>query len=191
MKRHLLLSAALMAGLVIVPLSSAWSADQPGQGANPPSGGRMMGGRGMMWGAGGAGERGWMMGSGMMHGSGGRMMGFGSGGCMNGQWIDGQIAFLKAELKPTDAQTKDWDAFADALRAHAGQMAGMHKEMWDTGGWSNLSAPERMEKHIAMMEQHLEVAKAMAAAAKPLYAALSDGQKKTFDSLMPACMGMM
>lgn len=187
MNRHLLLSAALLVGLATAPL--VYAADQPDQGANPPPGGRMMG-RGMMGGPGGAGDRGWSMGRGMMYGYGGRMMGFGAGGCMSGQWIDGQIAFLKAELKPTDAQTKEWDAFADALRAHAGQMAGMHKEMRDSD-WSKLSPIERMEKHVALMETHLAAAKTMIEAEKPLYASLSDDQKKTFDSLMPACMGMM
>lgn len=190
MKRRLLLSATILAALATAPLAFAEPADQPDQGASPPAGARMMG-RGMMGGPGGAGDRGWMMGHGMMYGHGGRMMGFGMGGCMSGQWIDGQIAFLKAELKPTDAQTKEWDAFTEALRAQAAQMAGMHKEMWDKGGWSKLSPIERMEKHVALMETHLAAVKAMIEAEKPLYASLSDDQKKTFESLMPACMGMM
>ena len=184
------LSVVVLAGLVIVPLSNAWSADQPDQGANPPAGGRMMS-RGMMWGPGPQGGPGWAMGPGMIYGHGGRMMGVGLGGCMSGQWIDGQIAFLKAELKPTDAQTKEWDAFADAMRAHAAQMSGMHKEMWNNDDWSKLTPIERMEKHVALMETHLAAAKAMIEAEKPLYASLSDDQKKTFDSLVPACMGMM
>jgi len=193
MKTRLLLSATVLAALAAAPLAYAEPADQPSQGSGPPPGARMMGGRGMMggWGPGGAGDRGWMMGPGTMYGHGGRMMGFGMGGCMSGQWIDGQIAFLKAELKPTDAQTKEWDAFADAMRTHAAQMSGMHKEMRDSGDWSKLSPIERMEKHVALMETHLAAAKAMIEAEKPLYASLSDDQKKTFDSLMPACMGMM
>jgi hypothetical protein len=33
--------------------------------------------------------------------------------------VEGRIAFLRAELKITDAQTNAWNAFADALRAKA------------------------------------------------------------------------
>jgi hypothetical protein len=34
-----------------------------------------------------------------------------------GMHIEGELAFLKAELKITDAQSKKWDAFADAASA--------------------------------------------------------------------------
>jgi len=187
MRRLLLLPAIVLAGLAMTPLASAQPGGQPDQGSGPPAGGYMMG-RGMM----GAGPQGggWMMGRGMMHG-GPMMMGMGMGGCMSGQWLDGQLAFLKAELKPTDAQEKQWDEFAKVLRSNAGSMSAMHKEMRNTGNWSKLSAPDRMEKHVEMMAQHLAAAQAMVAASKPFYSSLSDEQKKTFDSLMPMCMGMM
>ena len=36
-----------------------------------------------------------------------------------GDHIEGRIAFLKAELKITDAQLPQWNTFADALRSDA------------------------------------------------------------------------
>src|SRR5690349_5937854 len=33
--------------------------------------------------------------------------------------VEGRIAFLRAELKITDAQTSAWNSFADSLRANA------------------------------------------------------------------------
>jgi len=63
--------------------------------------------------------------------------------------------------------------------------------MWNTGMWSTLPAPDRMEKFQQMMSQHLEASKDIIGASKPLYASLSDEQKETFDTLVPACMGMM
>src|SRR3954451_23349317 len=50
--------------------------------------------------------------------------------------VEGRIAFLKTELKITDAQLPQWNAFADALRNGAGQMRGamqgMHTGMQDS-----------------------------------------------------------
>src|SRR5215472_2927754 len=42
---------------------------------------------------------------------------------------DGALAFLKTELKITDAQTPQWNAFADAVRANAKRMKDMHASM--------------------------------------------------------------
>jgi len=87
----------------------------PGTGA----GGMMMGGQGGMMNCPMMGRGGMM---GMMGGSGMSDMADMAG------HIDGHVAFLKAELKITAAQEKEWAAFADALRAIAAtmpQMSGM------------------------------------------------------------------
>jgi hypothetical protein len=36
--------------------------------------------------------------------------------------VEGRIAYLKAELKITEAQMPQWNAFADALRSNAASM---------------------------------------------------------------------
>jgi hypothetical protein len=47
------------------------------------------------------------------------MMGGGMGGMATIDRVEGRIAFLRAELKITDAQADVWNGFADALRANA------------------------------------------------------------------------
>ena len=47
--------------------------------------------------------------------------------------IEGQIAFYKAELHVTDAQTTQWNAFADALRSGAKRLQETYKG-YDAGG---------------------------------------------------------
>ena len=56
--------------------------------------------------------------------------------------VEGRIAFLKAELKITDAQKPQWDAFADALRANAKAHQAVHEQM--TGDAMPSSWPERL-----------------------------------------------
>ncbi len=59
------------------------------------------------------------------------MMGY---GMMNpAQHIEGRLAFLKTELKITDAQAPQWNAYADALRANAKQMGEMFGDMMSKG----------------------------------------------------------
>jgi hypothetical protein len=47
--------------------------------------------------------------------------------------VDGRLAFLKAELKITEAQTSQWNAFSDALRENARRMGGMSATMMQGG----------------------------------------------------------
>ena len=51
--------------------------------------------------------------------------------------VEGRIAFLKTELKITDAQQPLWNAVADAMRASAKDMAAMmpHDAIHDAAGW--------------------------------------------------------
>jgi hypothetical protein len=44
--------------------------------------------------------------------------------------VEGRLAFLKTELKITDAQLPLWNAVADAIRADAKTMAGMAEGRW-------------------------------------------------------------
>ncbi|WP_374655752.1 Spy/CpxP family protein refolding chaperone [Dongia sp.] len=63
------------------------------------------------------------MGSGMM----------GSGMMNPAQHIEGRLAFLKTELKITEAQAPQWDAYADALRANAKRKGAMMHDMMSKG----------------------------------------------------------
>jgi hypothetical protein len=123
------------------------------------------------------------------------MMGMmGQGGMMAmmgmGEHIEGRIAFLRAELKITDAQLPQWNAFADALRANAKRMSGMRNTMMQnmSQGGTSASAPARLDRMEKMMTAMLDAVKTTKAALGPLYAALSDDQKKVADELIQGPM---
>jgi hypothetical protein len=115
------------------------------------------------------------------------MMGARSG--MMSADIEGRIASLKATLKITDAQTPQWNRFADALRVAAKSMNGMFEQMMQPGTAATL--PARLERQEKMLTAHLNSVKTLREAADPLYALLSDDQKKGADALMIGPMGMM
>jgi LTXXQ motif family protein len=111
--------------------------------------------------------------------------------------VDGRIAFLKAELKITDAQMSQWNAFADALRENARRMSGtpaMMMQMMQGGmmgqDGASVSAPDRLDRMEKMMTTMLETIKATKVALAPLYAVLTDEQKKAADQLIRGPMGM-
>ena len=127
--------------------------------------------------------------SGMMKmmGGGGAQMGMGR---MNvTEHTAGRIAFLRAELQITDAQSKAWDAFADAMQKIGSQM----KEA-DMPMMAEASAPQflaRLDSQERMLTARLEGVRTMKAAFAPLYDALSAEQRKTADDLLANHMGLM
>jgi hypothetical protein len=146
----------------------------PGGGSMPMMGGMMPGGGGMP-----------MMGMMQM------MMGqdgMGGMGAMMTRHVEGRIAFLKTEIKITDAQQKPWNAVADAMRANAKGMGGMPNAMAMMGSAATL--PDKLAAREKTMATHLEQLRTLKAAVEPFYAALSDEQKKIADELMSGPMGM-
>jgi hypothetical protein len=103
--------------------------------------------------------------------------------------VEGRLAFLKTELKITDAQLPLWNALADAIRANAKTMGDMPGGMM--GGAQPATLPDKLAVREKMMTAHLEALRKFKAAVDPLYAALSDEQKKTADELLTGPMGMM
>jgi len=103
--------------------------------------------------------------------------------------VEGRLAFLKTELKITDAQLPLWNAVADAMRANAKNMGDMAGGMM--GGSQTATLPDKLAMREKMMTTHLEALRKFKAAVDPLYAALSDEQKKTADELLIGPMGMM
>ncbi len=108
--------------------------------------------------------------------------------------VEGRIAFLRAELKITEAQMPQWNAFAEALRANARRMSEMPAIMMQSGMMAQesapVSAPDRLDRMEKMMTAMLETLKATKAALAPLYALLTDEQKKVADQLIRGPMGM-
>lgn len=107
--------------------------------------------------------------------------------------IDGRLAFMKTELKITEAQTADWEALAKVIRStaeeHNGLMQAMMTSM-QSGDFWKLPLPDRLALQEAHLTTRLEQVKQVKTAVDKLYATLSDEQKKAADDVMLPMMGM-
>ena len=135
-----------------------------------------------------------MMGHGMMGGFFDREWRGRGPGMMGGQprlgaLVGGRLAYLKAELGITEAQTEAWNGYAAAVEARIEGMQAIHTSMWET--LQQGTALERMDARIASMESMLDAMKALKPATEALYAALSDDQKKLADELIGLDCGAM
>ena len=116
-----------------------------------------------------------------------------------GEHIEGRLAFLKTELKITDAQTKVWNTFAETMREITKEAQVSREDMRsrmknfreDRGEHREETVLDRLtqaEQMIERSQSRLEKAKAqqkkVRGAIEPLYAALSDEQKKLADDLL-------
>ena len=151
--------------------------------------GRMMEERGGGWGWGmwGNDGPGWGMGMGM------GMWGRGPWSRGGSDWmldrIEGRLAFLKTELKITDAQTAAWNQLADTIRTAAKH----HNERMKTvfsGDQRSKSLPERLDAQEQFISIRLEEIKQIKTSLKSLYDVLSDAQKKEADDMAIPMVGM-
>lgn len=100
-----------------------------------------------------------------------------------GRYIEGRIAFLRTELKITDAQQAQWEKVAEVLRANA-KAADQAVERMRSQPRRELSAVDRLEMQAQGAEARAKSAKALADAVKPLYDSFSPEQKKVADELL-------
>ena len=105
--------------------------------------------------------------------------------------VEGRIAFLRTELKITDAQTSSWNAFADALRANAKGLAEVRASMVPQQGAAPQSLVDRLTLQEKWLAARLEGTRAIKSALTNLVGTLSDEQKKMADELLAPHMGMM
>jgi hypothetical protein len=126
----------------------------------------------------------------MMGGDMGRMMSMMHGGGMMGgmpfEHVEGRLAFLKTELKITPEQEPQWNKFADAVRSVAQSAKAMHEQMMQAGQTMQggvQPAPVRLDRYERMLNARLEAVRTIKAVFEPLYASLTDEQKKTADEL--------
>ena len=140
---------------------------------------------------------GWWQGWGgghMMNGQGrhGQMMGSGQEDWMLNR-IDGRLAFLKAELKITDAQSAVWESVATTVRetteAHIAMRRGMMSEKM-SGNFMQKPLPERLTLQRTHIEARLEQIKGLQDVIGKLYAVLDDDQKKVANEIALPMMGM-
>ncbi len=103
--------------------------------------------------------------------------------------MEGRLAYIKADLAITEAQTPAWNAYADAVRARRAKMEEMHADMMKAKESGN--ALQRMDARIMALETMLDSLKALKPATEALYAVLTDEQKKKADQLLGGGCGMM
>ena len=84
---------------------------------------------------------------------------------------------LKTALSITPEQEPQWSAFADSVMQQVQQMKAAHQQWKDVPA----TAPERIDRQIAMMKQRTASFEAIGQAAKSLYAALNSDQRHVAD----------
>ena len=103
------------------------------------------------------------------------------------QHAEQRLDRLKVDLKLTDAQMPQWNAFADAIRSAAKAMQDRHSKMMP--GMGKMTLPEQIVMHETMLSEHLERMRQIKGPAAAMYATLTDAQKKIADQMM--MMGRM
>jgi hypothetical protein len=102
-----------------------------------------------------------------------------------------RLASIEAELQITEAQAPLWTAYAAAARDSANAMLARCTALASQRGNASVSLPDRFDQDEKLLTAQLDALRAMAAALKPLYASLSDSQKKSADHLSLSPMGPM
>ena len=101
-----------------------------------------------------------------------------------GAFTDARIAALKAGLRLTPDQDKNWPAFEQAYRnlakLRSDRIAGAAGQ---TQGADDQSMIDRLQRHAERISQYGAALQDLAKAAKPLYASLDDAQKRRFVTL--------
>jgi hypothetical protein len=97
--------------------------------------------------------------------------------------VEGRIAYLKAELNITDAQAPQFERVAQAMRDNAKTMeqaVDQHRAMRG----QPQTAVQRLESRAQFATLRAQDDQRFVEAFKPLYASLSDNQKKAADELL-------
>jgi zinc resistance-associated protein len=100
--------------------------------------------------------------------------------------LDARIAAIKAALKLSADQEKNWPAFEQVVRdlakARQARMAAHHDQ--PRGDAAGPDLIERLMRRASAMTDRADNLKRLADAAKPLYESLDEGQKHRFSFLM-------
>jgi hypothetical protein len=117
------------------------------------------------------------------------MMGQGSSGMAMIERIEGRIAFLRAELRITEAQAEPWNAFADAMRTNARKLAEVRAAATAQPSDGRTLA-QRLDAQEQWLAARLEGTRTLKTAMAPLWTAFSEEQKKSADELLAPHMGL-
>jgi hypothetical protein len=92
-----------------------------------------------------------------------------------------RMAKLHEALKLTSSQEPAWKAFSESANQNMEAMKADHQPMLSETEMKKMSAPERLEKHIAMMQKRLTIMQSQLSALKTFYAVLKPEQKAVMD----------
>ena len=99
-------------------------------------------------------------------------------------FTDARVAALKAGLKLTAEQEKNWPAVEAAVREAAKQRTDrMAERMKDRESRRDADAIARLRQQADMMTERAATLKKLADASEPLYKSLDDSQKRRFVAL--------
>ena len=105
--------------------------------------------------------------------------------CRAFEHIDGQLGFIKAELKITAAQEPQWNVFANMFRADKERQARACRTAQEQSrSLMSASLPESMRMKADRLAEQLDSLRALEAAVQPLYSILTKEQKKTADEIL-------
>jgi len=96
--------------------------------------------------------------------------------------IEGRIAFLRTELKITDAQMPQWNAVADVMRRNAAERRDTMRRLHESRGKPQ-SAVERLQQGQQLAQMRADETKQFVAAFAPLYDSMSPDQKQAADQM--------
>lgn len=96
--------------------------------------------------------------------------------------MEGRLAFLRAELRITEAQTAKWTDFVDAVRAAGKQVQLPCADAARSG--TSPSSLERIETAGKLLSARADALKSVASNGRTLYASMTDEQKTLADDLM-------
>jgi len=99
-----------------------------------------------------------------------------------GQLADGRIAFLKAELKITPSQERQWQPVAVAMRENADALDRVITAARQNRG--EMNALQRIEQRQQFARVRADNDSRLLAAFKPLYATLAPEQQRLADQLV-------
>jgi hypothetical protein len=104
--------------------------------------------------------------------------------------IDACIAFLKAELKITPAQTRTWEAFANRLRENAVKMRDLRSST-QMGKIAEAPLVQRLDHQEKWFATGYENIHALKPLVTKLYGSLSQEQQRTADMIIPPHLDLM
>lgn len=95
--------------------------------------------------------------------------------------VEQRIGDLHTQLKITDAQSKQWDAFAQTMRDNAMKTSQAFHDRAQK--LSSMNADEAMKSYAQLAQNHADNMQKLSSAWSGLYAVLSDDQKQTADAM--------